>query len=130
MTEEQTDRPVAPAAEPVGPVASEGAFIASLKRNNTKIRADRAEAIGEDAQVKYRRQIEDLQLDIKRMRRDQENMLDMSPDHAMSLKLATDFEADEYVAKDIELGVRIRNTSIKLEIATTRYEYLFGTGVE
>ena len=108
------------------PVVTEGAFIASLKRNNTKIRADRAEAIGEDAQVIYRRQIEDLQLQIKRMRRDQENMLDLSPDHAMSLKLASDFDATEYVAKDIELGVNIRNYTIKLEIATKRYEYLFG----
>lgn len=32
----------------------EGAFIQSLKRNNSKIRQDRAESIGEDAEVIYK----------------------------------------------------------------------------
>lgn len=104
----------------------EGAFLSSLKRNNKAIRDDRAEAIGEDAQVLYRRQIEDLRLAIRRMERDQENMLDLSPDTAISLKLASDFNATEYVMKDLDLGVKIRNESIRLEIAEKRYAYLFG----
>jgi hypothetical protein len=106
----------------------QGAFLASLKRNNKQIRDDRAAAIGEDAQLLYRRQIEDLDLAIKRMERDQENMLDLSPDNATSLKLASDFNAADYVAKDLELGVKIRNDSIKLEVARKRYSYLFGNG--
>jgi hypothetical protein len=112
--------------EKVEETGSEGAFIESLKRNNKQIRSDRAEAIGEDAQMIYRRSIEDLQVKIKRMEREQENMLDMSPDNAMSLKLASDFDAAAYVSKDVELGVRIRNSKIKLEIAQKRYAYLFG----
>lgn len=103
-----------------------GAFIASLKRNNAKIRSDRAQAIGEDAQLIYKRAIEDLEVAIRRMRRDQENMLDLSPENATSLKLASDFNSKEYVEKDLELGVKIRNAEIKLEIAKARYEYLFG----
>lgn len=103
-----------------------GAFIESLVRNNKQIRADRAEAIGEDAQLIYKREIEDLTVDIRKMERDQENMLDLSPDNAMSLKLASDFDAKDYVAKDLELGVKIRNAKIKLEIAQKRYTYLFG----
>lgn len=105
---------------------SDGAFIASLKRNNSKIRADRAQAIGEDAQLLYKRAIEDLQVTIRRMERDQENMLDLSPENSMSLKLASDFDATSYVEKDVELGVKIRNSEIKLEIAKKRYTYLFG----
>jgi hypothetical protein len=103
-----------------------GAFIASLKRNNKQIRDDRATAIGEDAQLLYKREIEDLDVSIKRMMREQENMLDLSPENAMSLKLASDFNSKDYVAKDIELGVKIRNAEIKLDIATKRYNYLFG----
>ena len=34
--------------------------------------------------------------------------------------------SQDYVGKDVELGVRIRNAVIKLEIAKKRYEYLFG----
>lgn len=106
----------------------EGAFVASLKRNNSKIREDRATAISEDAQVMYRRRVEDLEVLIKRLRRDRESMLDLSPTDANSLKLASDFNSEEFVTKDIELGVKIRNVEIQLEIAKTRYAYLFGNG--
>jgi hypothetical protein len=106
-----------------------GAFIDSLKRNNKQIRADRADAIGEDAEVIYKRKVEDLELRIKKMRREQENMLDLSPTNAQSLIVASDFDAEAYATKDLELGVAIRNEEIKLEIAKRRYAYLFGGGV-
>ena len=66
----------------------EGAFLESLKRNNAKIRADRAVAIAEDAEVMFKREIEDIAISIKRLRREQENMLDLSPTDATSLVLA------------------------------------------
>ena len=106
-----------------------GAFFESLRRNNSKIRADRAATISEDAQLEYKRRVEDLVMEIKRMRRDQENMLDLSPTDATSLKLASDFNATEFVTKDIELGVRIRNSEIRLEIAKARYRLLFGEAI-
>ncbi len=104
-----------------------GAFVASLKRNNKEIRADRAEAITEDAQLRFKRKVEDLDVDIKRMKRDRENMLDLSPENAMSLMLATGFDSAAFVEKDVELGVKIRNEEIKFEIASKRYEILFGS---
>lgn len=107
-------------------IKTQGAFIDSLKRNNKQIREDRAAAIAEDAELLYKRSVEDLEVSISRMKRDQENMLDLSPENAMSLKLASDFNADEYVKKDLDLGVRIRNEEIRLEIARKRYNYLFG----
>jgi hypothetical protein len=103
-----------------------GAFITSLKRNNAKIREDRATSISEDTQVIYKRKIEDLELSIKKMKREQENMLDLSPTNADSLVLASDFNCEEYAKKDIDLGVKIRNAEITLEIAKTRFAYLFG----
>jgi len=106
--------------------APQGAFIESLKRNNKQIRSDRAEAIAEDAQVLYRRNVEDLDIKINKMKRERENMLDLHPDSAMSLKLASEFDAEEYVKTDIELGVKIRNLEIKLDIAKKQYEHLFG----
>ena len=59
------------------------------------------------------------------MKRERDNMLDLSPTDAKSLVVASDFDADSYVKKDIELGVKIRNSEIKLEIAMGRYNYLF-----
>jgi hypothetical protein len=104
----------------------EGAFFGSLKRNNRQIRDDRATAIAEDTELVYKRKIEDLELSIKKMKREQENMLDLSPTTTQSLILASDFNSAEYVEKDIDLGIKIRNTEITLEIARKRYQYLFG----
>ena len=123
----QLDKVKGGADEPEAVVEPRGAFIDSLKRNNRQIRDDRATAIGETAQIKYRRAVEDIEVNLKQMRRDRENMMDLSPENALSLKLASDFDADEFVNKDIELGVKIRNAEIKLEIAKKQYEYLFGT---
>lgn len=105
---------------------TQGAFISSLKRNNKQIRDDRAQAIGEDTQMIYKRHIEDIELSIKKMKREQENMLDLSPTDAHSLVLASDFDSTAYADKDIALGIKIRNEEIKLEIAKRRYLYLFG----
>lgn len=105
---------------------SEGAFVSSLTRNNKQIREDRAKAIGEDAQLKYKRTVEDLEVYIKQLKRDQENMLDLSPENSMSLMPGKDFQGDVYVQKDLELGIKIRNAEIQLDIAQKRYKYLFG----
>lgn len=103
-----------------------GAFVSSLKRNNKQIRDDRATAIAEDTCLCYKRAIEDLELSIRKMKREQENMLDLSPTNAQSLVLASDFDSNAYVDKELDLAVKIRNAEIKLGLAKDRYEYLFG----
>lgn len=107
-----------------------GAFLDSLKRNNQQIRDDRAASIADDAELMYKREVEDLALTIRKLQREQENMLDMSPTDADSLVLASDFNAKDYVAKDLEVGVKLRNLEIKLDIAKNRYAYLFGKELE
>jgi len=102
-----------------------GAFLASLKRNNKQIRDDRATSISEDTQLMYQRSVEDLTVSIRKMRRERENMLDLSPTDAQSLTLASDFDCEAFVKKDVELGVKIRNAEIKLEIAQSQFEHLF-----
>lgn len=104
---------------------TEGVFFQSLKRNNSKIREDRAVAIAETAQLTYKREVEDLELAIKGMKRERDSMLDLSPTSADSLVLASDFDAKAFVAKDFDLGVKIRNSEIKLEIVKSRYNSLF-----
>lgn len=104
---------------------AKGKFVASLQRNNTKIKHDRAVAIGEDAQVVFKRVVEDLEIEIKKKKRDRENMLDLSPENSLSLMVASDFDAAKFVSKDLALGVDIRNLEIKLDIAAARYAELF-----
>lgn len=103
-----------------------GAFLDSLVRNNQQIRADRARTIVEDAELVYRRKIEDLAMEIKRLRRDQESSLDLSPDNAMNLKPAQDFSATAFVEADTSYSIRIREKEIELGLASERFRYLFG----
>jgi hypothetical protein len=102
-----------------------GAFVGSLMRNNKKIRDDRAIAIAEDAELIYKRAIEDTEKKLRQFKRDRDNMLDLSAKETTSLIMATDFNADEFVAKDLAIGTQIRNLQITLEIAKERYDFLF-----
>lgn len=88
---------------------------------------DRAVAIVEDAELIYGRSIQDLEMEIKRFKRDRENLLDLSPDNAQSLKLASDFDAQAFVMKDQELAMKIRNKNIQLNLAKQAYNELFGS---
>lgn len=103
----------------------EGRFVESLKRNNKKIREDRAIAISEDAEMLYKRTVEDISLKIKKLKRERDAMLDLSPTTADSLVLASDFNSSAFVEKDLQIGVELRNLEIKLEIAQARYKFLF-----
>lgn len=106
---------------------TKGKFVDTLKRNNQKIRADRADKIARSAETMYRRYIEDLKMKIVEMVNEQENMLDLSPTHADSLMLASEFNAQKFVNTDVDLAVRIRQATIKLEEAVKRYNVLFDT---
>ncbi|MFV8356704.1 hypothetical protein ACNQGB_11040 [Flavobacterium sp. XS1P32] len=100
-------------------------FIESLKRNNDQIREDRANIIGADSELIYRRRVEDIELKIKRLEREQEGLIDVSPLDKNSLTFA-DFQPEAFVQKDMELALIIRNLNIQLEITRMRFEYLFG----
>lgn len=126
MEEGQDDNLEVVSGSNVEVLSPTGAFLESLKRNNRKIREDRALAISEDVHLLFKRMVEDIQMRITRMKRERENMLDLSPTDAQSLVLASDFNAEIFVQTDIDLGVKIRNEEIKLEIAQRRYKYLFG----
>jgi len=105
---------------------SNGAFVNSLRRNNKQIKDDRAATISEDAQMAYQRAIEDLIMDIKRMRRSRENMLDLSPENSFSLMLGKDFDGKKFVEADTRIAVDLRNAEIKLELMQKQFTYLFG----
>lgn len=69
--------------------------------------------------------MEDIAVEIRKLKRERENMLDLSPTTTDSLILASDFDSKSFVKKDLDLAVRIRNLEIKLELAEKRYNYLF-----
>ncbi len=100
-------------------------FIDSLTRKNEQIRLDRANNISESAELLYRRTIEDIELQIRSTKREQESRIDISPLDTQSLTFI-DFDPKEFVQRDIEYSLKIRNLTIQLEVTRERYYYLFG----
>lgn len=105
----------------------QGAFYESLKRNNTQIREDRMQAVGEDCEQEYRRGLEDLAKEKRRLERKRASMLDLSPKNSFQLvPSAEEFDATGFFTEDSKIGVQIREIDIKLELGLARYKELFG----
>jgi len=103
-----------------------GALGASLARNGSKIRADRAGQIADDARIEFRRKIEDLDRDIRRLRREKESLLDMSPDNEFSIISAKKFDVDEFINQTVSIKKNIHNKQILFDLLVEEYEFLFG----
>jgi hypothetical protein len=102
-----------------------GSFVKSLMRNNKEIRDDRALSIAEDAELIFKREVEDVNTELKRLKRDRDNMLDLAGTDKTKIINPSDFDAKSFVAKDLSIGLKIRDCEIKLEILANRYNELF-----
>lgn len=102
----------------------------SLSRTNKQIRTERGEAIYEDLEMAYKREIEDLERDLRREQRKQTNAFDFSPTNSQSLVMGKDFDAQETKDIDLKSALEIHNLGIKLNIAKKRYNHLFGETYE
>jgi len=99
-------------------------FGTVLTRNNKQIRDERAIAIIEDAELEYKRSVENMERDLKTLKREREAMLDLSPGNSYSLT-PEKFDTGIFVKKHVELGIQIREMEIKLDIAQKGYNELF-----
>ena len=106
-----------------------GSLYESLARSNKQIRQERGEALAEQLETSFRRNIEDLRYDMKDLIRKRTNMYDFSPTNSQSLVMAKDIEARSILKQDSEISLEVRNLQIKLDIAEGRYLELFGKRV-
>lgn len=106
-----------------------GSLYESLARSNKQIRQERGEALAEQLETTFRRNIEDLRYDMKDLERKRTNMYDFSPTNSQSLVMAKEVEARGILIEDAAISLDIRNLEIKLEIADKRYLELFGKTV-
>jgi len=106
---------------------AKGGFLqASLGRTNKQIRQERGDAIAEDLEIVYRRKVEDLETDVKRGITKQKNAFDFSPTNSQSLVMAKELESIDILEKDLALGEELRALKVRLNIARSRYNVLFG----
>lgn len=108
-------------------VTGKGQFETILKQSFKQIRDSRAQALIEDTEIVYKRNIEDRVMKIKQMDRSAENiLLDLCPTSTVSTTLPSDYNPQEFMAKDQELAMNKRNEIIRLVVAIQRYNILFG----
>lgn len=103
-------------------------FKEDLMRNFKQLKESRAESVAEELEIMYRRKIEDLCHLIRNYDRDRENIiLDLSPVNALSgAVVPSDFRAEDFMMKDLEIGRNKRDALINLKIMVERYTVLFG----
>lgn len=103
-------------------------FTKDLMRTFKQLKNSRAESVAEDVEIIYKRKIEDLCHKIRSMDRDRENIiLDLSPVNAFSGNVVpSDFNADAFLQKDIQIGLNRRAAVIELQIVVERYKAMFG----
>ena len=103
-----------------------GELQKSLDRNRSKIRADRAEQIADDTRIEFRRSIEDIAREIRRLRSSRSALLDMSPDNSMSIISVKEFSAENFVREASSIAKAIFNKQQELKVLSEEYEFLFG----
>lgn len=103
-----------------------GALQASLDRNSKQIRSDRAEQISQDTQLRFRRMIEDAILAIRNKERNRNSMLDLSPDSALSIISAKNYDPNAFVDDWVKLSLEIAKGEENLAVLKQQYKVLFG----
>lgn len=103
-----------------------GTLYQSLERSNKQIRQERGEALAEQLETSFRRNIEDLRYNMRDLKRKRTNMYDFSPTNSQSLVMAAEVNANSILEDDQKISLEVRNLEIKLEIAEGRYLDLFG----
>lgn len=106
----------------------QGLFLANLTRDFKQLKRDRAESVTEDAEIAYKRHIEDLCRALRENKRKTENlMLELAPTTTYDATVVpANFDVNKFMEADEQLGIDTRNLSIRLEIMLGRYETLFG----
>ena len=107
---------------------TQGTFRNSLTQSFKNIRESKASSITEDVELSYKREIEDLCRKVRQCDRDREDILiNLAPGNITSTSVVpSDFDADGFLKRDIQIGLTKRDALIKLEIIISRYEDLFG----
>jgi hypothetical protein len=89
-------------------------------------RSDRAPAAFKEAESVYRREIKNLELLIRQLKREQEKIAENPPTDDQASEIASAIDSGAYVSKEVKLGVKIRDLETMLKLAKKRFQFLFG----
>ena len=124
MAEEKIDAEATPLEAAEAEMATP--FAKSMMRNHKKLREDRASTMARSTKLRYGRYVEDLEEKLVQLETDRQALLDLGHVSKDTIISVSDWDPEGFVAKDVKIGVEIRETKIRLEIARTQYDTLFG----
>jgi hypothetical protein len=105
----------------------QGILGTTLKQTFKQIKDSRIDAMLEDSELKYRRQIEDMCAKVRQCDRDMEDaILDILPSNAGQGINPNQFDATKLMQTRVETLIARREHSIRLGILVNDYETLFG----
>jgi len=100
-----------------------GLFLSKLGKNTSELNEDRISSIHESAKISYKRQIENVEMEIKNNNIAREEHLDLFSNGEMMK--AADFDPDGFVKMDAETTFNIKRLELVLEALEERYAKLF-----
>lgn len=105
-----------------------GQFSADLRRNYKQLRDANAISVVTNTQKVYKRAIEDFISELDQLELDRSDIMNSLTPGGIgnTAAVVSDFKAEEFMKKDFQLGYKSRELKIQLEIATDRYQKLFG----
>jgi len=104
-----------------------GLLFRNLTKSFGEAKRTIAESLNEDFELLYNRKIVDLCKSIRQYDRDRENMMNqLMSTKAGEIVSGADVNIDEFIGKDLQIGINRRNRLLELEIMVERYELLFG----
>lgn len=102
-----------------------GAMANRLKVSNKALKTERANQILAKLALIFRRAIEDMMNDLQNLKDERELMMDLNPGNTQVIINPGEFNAADFVKRDLELGRLIHNLNIQITDAVNRYNYLF-----
>ena len=104
-----------------------GILGSTLKQTFKQIKESRIDAMLEDTEMKYRRQIEDVCARIRQCDRDLEDaILDMLPANVGQGIIPSQFDAERLMSTRVNTLIARREQAVRLGILVDDYETLFG----
>jgi hypothetical protein len=104
----------------------QGSNIAFTMGNEKPTASKRATVAAKDAESLYKREMQNLERLIRLLKKEQDNMANLSPTDKRASEITDAIDSGTYVSKEIEIGVKIRDLEKKLETAKKRFQFLFG----
>ena len=105
----------------------DGKFLRILTQPNQEIRRSRAESAARKLYRAYVRYADKLEDEIEQCVTELDEMLDLAPGKTTTLQVVDSFDAEEFVARRSQLGVRKDNAEQRLRILNKDFENMFDT---